>query len=34
MNMRMRGIIKDSHEMCYYISMLSTTECKLKFHPK
>ena len=33
-NMRMRGIIKDSHEMCYYISMLSTTGGKLKISPK
>tara|TARA_A100001011_G_scaffold397787_1_gene499931 strand:- start:176 stop:979 length:804 start_codon:yes stop_codon:yes gene_type:complete len=31
---RMRKIIKDSHEMCYYISMLSTTGSKLKISPK
>jgi len=31
---RMRKIIKDSHEMCYYISMLSTTGGKLKVSPK
>ena len=31
---RMRKIIKDSHEMIYYISMLSTTGGKLKVAPK
>ena len=31
---RMKKIIKDSHEMCYYISMLSTTGGKLKDSPK
>ena len=31
---RMRKIIKDSHEMIYYISMLSTTGGKLKVSPK
>ena len=31
---RMKNIIKDSHEMCYYISMLSTTGGKLKVSPK
>ena len=31
---RMRGIIKDSHDMLYYISMLSTTGGKLKLSPK
>lgn len=31
---RMRQIIKDSHEMLYYISMLSTTGGKLKVSPK
>ena len=31
---RMRKIIKDSHEMLYYISMLSTTGGKLKVSPK
>jgi len=31
---RMKKIIKDSHEMCYYISMLSTTGGKLKVSPK
>ena len=31
---RMKKIIKDSHEMCYYISMLSTTGGKLKVLPK
>jgi len=30
----MKKIIKDSHEMCYYISMLSTTGGKLKVSPK
>ena len=31
---RVRKIIKDSHDMIYYISMLSTTGGKLKLHPK
>ena len=31
---RMRRIIKDSHDMIYYISMLSTTGGKLKVSPK
>ena len=31
---RMKRIIKDSHEMVYYISMLSTTGGKLKVSPK
>ena len=31
---RMRKIIEDSHEMLYYISMLSTTGGKLKVSPK
>ena len=31
---RMRNIIKDSHDMIYYISMLSTTGGKLKVSPK
>ena len=31
---RMKRIIKDSHEMLYYISMLSTTGGKLKVSPK
>ena len=31
---RMKKIIKDSHEMVYYISMLSTTGGKLKVSPK
>ena len=31
---RMRAILKDSHEMVYYISMLSTTGGKLKISPK
>ena len=31
---RMKKIIKDSDEMCYYISMLSTTGGKLKVSPK
>tara|TARA_Y100000591_G_C21779043_1_gene669940 strand:+ start:409 stop:1206 length:798 start_codon:yes stop_codon:yes gene_type:complete len=31
---RMKKIIKDSHEMIYYISMLSTTGGKLKVKPK
>lgn len=30
---RLKGIIKDSHEMTYYISMLSTTGGKLKVPP-
>tara|TARA_B100000676_G_C17506382_1_gene545709 strand:- start:224 stop:538 length:315 start_codon:yes stop_codon:yes gene_type:complete len=30
----MKKIIKDSHEMIYYISMLSTTGGKLKVKPK
>ena len=30
----MRKIINDSHEMCYYISMLSTTGGKLKVSSK
>ena len=30
----MKKIIKDSHEMLYYISMLSTTGGKLKVSPK
>ena len=30
----MRKIIKDSHDMVYYISMLSTTGGKLKVSPK
>ena len=29
----MKKIIKDSHDMIYYISMLSTTGGKLKLHP-
>ncbi len=33
-NKRMKKIIKDSHEMIYYISMLSTTGGKLKVSPK
>ncbi len=33
-NRRMRKIIKDSHDMIYYISMLSTTGGKLKVPPK
>ena len=32
--MRMKKIIKDSHNMVYYISMLSTTGGKLKVSPK
>ena len=32
--LRMKKIIKDSHEMCYYISMLSTTGGKLKVSPR
>jgi tryptophan synthase alpha chain len=31
---RLKKIIKDSHEMIYYISMLSTTGGKLKISPK
>ena len=31
---RMKKIIKDSHDMIYYISMLSTTGGKLKIPPK
>jgi len=31
---RMRQILKDSHDMVYYISMLSTTGGKLKVSPK
>jgi len=31
---RMKSIIKDSHDMLYYISMLSTTGGKLKVSPK
>ena len=31
---RMKKIIKDSHDMIYYISMLSTTGSKLKVSPK
>jgi len=31
---RMKSIIKDSHDMIYYISMLSTTGGKLKVSPK
>jgi len=31
---RMKRIIKDSHDMVYYISMLSTTGGKLKVSPK
>jgi len=31
---RMKKILKDSHEMVYYISMLSTTGGKLKVKPK
>ena len=33
-NERLKKIIKDSHEMIYYISMLSTTGGKLKISPK
>ena len=33
-NKRMKSIIKDSHDMLYYISMLSTTGGKLKVSPK
>ena len=32
--MRLKKIIKDSHDMIYYISMLSTTGGKLKVSPK
>ena len=32
--LRMKKIIKDSHDMVYYISMLSTTGGKLKVSPK
>jgi tryptophan synthase alpha chain len=32
--LRMKKIIKDSHDMIYYISMLSTTGGKLKISPK
>lgn len=31
---RLKNIIKDSHDMIYYISMLSTTGGKLKVSPK
>ena len=31
---RIKKIINDSHDMIYYISMLSTTGGKLKLHPK
>ena len=30
---RMKSILKDSHDMVYYISMLSTTGGKLKISP-
>jgi tryptophan synthase alpha chain len=33
-NIRLKRIIKDSHDMIYYISMLSTTGGKLKVSPK
>jgi len=33
-NVRMKKILKDSHDMVYYISMLSTTGGKLKVSPK
>ena len=33
-NKRLKKIIKDSHDMVYYISMLSTTGGKLKVAPK
>src|SRR6056300_1864601 len=33
-NIRLKKIIKDSHDMVYYISMLSTTGGKLKVAPK
>ena len=32
--MRLKQIIKNSHDMIYYISMLSTTGGKLKVSPK
>ena len=32
--LRMKKIVKDSHDMIYYISMLSTTGGKLKISPK
>jgi len=31
---RMKRIVKDSHDMIYYISMLSTTGGRLKVSPK
>ena len=33
-NIRLKKIVKDSHDMIYYISMLSTTGGKLKVSPK
>ena len=33
-NIRLKRIIRDSHDMIYYISMLSTTGGKLKVSPK
>jgi len=33
-NKRLKKIVKDSHDMIYYISMLSTTGGKLKISPK
>ena len=33
-DLRLKKIIKDSHDMIYYISMLSTTGGKLKVSPK
>ena len=33
-NKRLKSIIRDSHDMIYYISMLSTTGGKLKISPK
>ena len=33
-NVRLKRIIKDSHDMVYYISMLSTTGGKLKVSPR
>ena len=33
-SMRLKKIIKDSHDMIYYISMLSTTGGRLKVSPK
>jgi tryptophan synthase alpha chain len=33
-NIRLKKIIRDSHDMVYYISMLSTTGGKLKVAPK